>query len=970
MIRTERVDPLDLSPIPTWSEDFSAVRTHLVAAGAEGRPEEEVRALLSRNPGLVDECLGRVRIVGVNRACLELHRASSAGQLLEGLGNLLCEASREAVVAQLVAVACGQTMLDLDTTVRTLEGEERDVHLSWRVAPGAEVNLSQVIVCTEDITGRKRAEAALVARVRELTALTTIGRALSAGLCVEEVADRAVRALVETGHADAAFFFRVEGAGLRYLAGAPEAATTEHRGAAIRRGECVCGEAFADGKARFVADLADSTCCTRAECGAAGFRSFAALPIVVADRVEAVIGLAHRDKVDLSPQRSFFEALTGTISLSLQGALLIEQLRQDREVLERQVAARNRVEQQLREEAVLTDSIIRSLPAVFYLFDKDGQFLRWNAAFEEVTGRSAEELAKTHPLDLFTGPDRERVAARIAEVLAKGESSVEASLVAKDGLQRPHLLTGRRAVLRGVECVLGVGIDLSALAAAERSLRDLSLAIEASGDVVFVTDPRGVIESANALFTEIYGIPREEVVGRSTPRVLRSGRQDDTVYESFWATIRGGKRFRGEFVNRARDGREVIVDETVSPFFDERGEVRGYLAIQRDVTERRRLETDRARLSEQLRESQKLEALGRLAGGVAHDFNNLLTVIHCYAGMVGASLEEADPRRADLDDIVTASNRGTHLTAQLLAFSRRQVLEPRVVSLNAVVYALEGMVRRLVGERIQVSLDLRATPDSVLADESQLGQVLLNLAANARDAMRGGGRFEIATSNVVLAAPVVRLSVRDDGEGMDEETLAHVFEPFFTTKPRGSGTGLGLATVYGIVTQSGGSIGATSAKGRGTTFEIDLPQVGGAPDVRPAPPVVEAEGGGETILLVEDEDAVRMVTERLLRRAGYHVLSAADGAQALALVEHGGARPELVLTDVVMPRLDGLELSRRLASTHPDLPVVFMSGYADDVSGLEAAAAGADRFIGKPFTDVDLTRLLRRVLGARGARRP
>ena len=387
-----------------------------------------------------------------------------------------------------------------------------------------------------------------------------------------------------------------------------------------------------------------------------------------------------------------------------------------------------------------------------------------------------------------------------------------------------------------------------------------------------------------------------------------------------------------------------------------------------DITEQRRTE-------EQLAASQRLDAIGRLAGGVAHDFNNLVSVILTYAGFAMEQLHESDPIRADIEEINLAADRAAQLTRQLLAFSRRQVLDPRPLRLDDVVHGLEKLLRRLLGEDIEIAS--RSSPDlgSVMADPGQLEQVLMNLAVNARDAMPQGGKLTIETRNVELdgeytdehfgveSGRYVMLAVSDSGHGMDAETRARVFEPFFTTKQLGKGTGLGLSTVHGIVNQSGGHVWCYSEPWRGTTFKIYLPRVDAvAEESKGAISSNVTATGSETILVVEDEDAVRRAAERILRNAGYHVLGAANAAEALLLCERFGEHIDLLLTDVVMPQMSGRELADRLREQRPSLAVLYTSGYTDDAIVRHGVLEAGTNFIGKPFAAAALAQKVRDVI--------
>ncbi|HXF96087.1 MAG TPA: ATP-binding protein [Gemmatimonadales bacterium] len=385
--------------------------------------------------------------------------------------------------------------------------------------------------------------------------------------------------------------------------------------------------------------------------------------------------------------------------------------------------------------------------------------------------------------------------------------------------------------------------------------------------------------------------------------------------------------------------------------------------------------TELTQLEERLALSQKLEAVGRLAGGVAHDFNNLLTAILSYAELALDGLPATDPRRGDIGEIKRAAERASALTRQLLAFSRRQILRPKVLDLNTLVANLDQMLRRLIGEDIEVVTQLQPRLGRVEADPGQLEQVIVNLAVNARDAMPCGGRLLIETADVDLdetslhdngrmePGRYVMLAVSDTGTGMDEETKAHVFEPFFTTKPEGKGTGLGLATAYGIVKQSGGYIWVYSELGHGTTFKIYLPRVPTAADVvtAPAGPGPDLRGR-ETLLLVEDEEAVRRVARTALEQYGYTVLEAANGGEALRQVERWSGPVHLVVTDVIMPEMGGRDLIQRLTATRPGTRVLFVSGYTDDAIVRHGVLRAGVPFLEKPFTPRALLGAVRRVL--------
>jgi hypothetical protein len=400
------------------------------------------------------------------------------------------------------------------------------------------------------------------------------------------------------------------------------------------------------------------------------------------------------------------------------------------------------------------------------------------------------------------------------------------------------------------------------------------------------------------------------------------------------------------------------------------------LGIARDITERKRAEKERASLQEQLQQAQKLESIGRLAGGVAHDFNNLLTVINGYGDLVLSQLQEEDPLREHVDEIRKAGERAAELTRQLLVFSRKQIVEPKPLDLNAVVTESEKMLRRLLREDIELVAELDPSLGMVMADPGQLHQVLMNLVVNAREAMHRGGRLTIETANTevdevcaaghpeILPGPFVLLTVSDTGAGIGKEIQKRIFDPFFTTKPDGEGTGLGLSTVYGIVRQCGGAISVFSEPGQGTTFKVYLPRIEATvASAEVAPPSADELRGSGTVLVVDDQEAVRRLAVQVLKHYGYRTLEATEGGEALLLAERYSGPIDLMLTDVLMPLMTGKELAERLKPLRPHMRVLYMSGYtADHISRRGLLDPGA-LYIAKPFAPDALAVKVREALG-------
>jgi PAS domain S-box-containing protein len=499
--------------------------------------------------------------------------------------------------------------------------------------------------------------------------------------------------------------------------------------------------------------------------------------------------------------------------------------------------------------------------------------------------------------------------------------------------------------------------------AEEERLR-LSLAVEQAVDGSIITDTRGIIQYVNPAFTGICGFSREEAIGDNT-FFLWSGGHDRRAFVELWRGVAEGKDWSGRMSNRRKDGSAYEVEVTVSQVRSASGDVVNYVAVCHDVTNERALES-------QLRQAQKMEAVGKLAGGIAHDFNNLLSVITGYTSLYLEDQPKDAPGLDVLEEVRRAGDRAASLTRQLLAFSRRQVLKPQILNLNAVIEDLQRMLRRLIGEDITLETDFDPALGSVEVDPGQVEQVVMNLAVNARDAMPGGGKLTIETRNVVLESrgldqecevapgPYALLAVSDTGHGMDDETLSRVFEPFFTTKETGKGTGLGLSTVYGIVKQSDGHITAYSEMGCGTSFKVYFPRLAASVKSSEVPEVEDPEAmkGTETILLVEDETGVRNMARDLLLRRGYRVLLAENGREALEVSKSFPERIDLVLTDVIMPEMSGHHLVPKLLESRPETKVIYMSGYTDAAIARHGILDSGSEFIEKPF---QLDELLRRI---------
>jgi len=638
------------------------------------------------------------------------------------------------------------------------------------------------------------------------------------------------------------------------------------------------------------------------------------------------------------------------------------------------ITAQKRAEEELRGSEARYQTLAEVSPVGIFRADAQGQCIYANGRALRMAGlTSTERLQETWNSALHPD-DRARILGGWSAAVAAG-----VPYYSEHRFLRPDAsvvwVVCQAVAERDSEGVIsgfvGTLVDITERKRAENLLRQSEhrnrLLVETARDIIYTLAPDGTFTSISPAFETITGWPVANWLGKSFDSLVHT---DDQALAAnmFNRCLRGESLPIYEARLRKQDSDYAVGEFTVTPLV-ETGRVIGVLGIGRDITERKRLE-------DQFRQSQKMEAIGQLAGGVAHDFNNLLTVIAGNAELLleGAALDSPHAREC-IQDIKQAGLKAASLTRQLLAFSRKQLLAPELLNLNDLIANLEKMLRRLIGEDIVLVTDLASDLWRVKADPGQIEQVLLNLAVNSRDAMPQGGRLTITTANAVLDQDLLRingqsrsgdavlLSVHDTGCGMDEVTRARIFEPFFTTKEVGKGTGLGLATVYGIVSQSNGHIEVSSEVGHGTTFHIYLPrhQESAIPAGGTAPGPLEPRGT-ETVLLVEDEDMVRNLLRDVLMQAGYSVLEARHGVEAVRVCEQYGAPIHLVITDVVMPEMGGTELVRRLTHLRPQIKFLYISGYTDDALIRQGVRREEVSFLHKPFTRLVLTQKVRDIL--------
>src|SRR5262245_37606539 len=659
-----------------------------------------------------------------------------------------------------------------------------------------------------------------------------------------------------------------------------------------------------------------------------------------------------------------------------------EELRRARDQLELRVQERTAQLLKANEELRMAATVMHDSNDAITVQDFDGRILGWNRGAERMYGYTKEEALA---LSVFRIVPNQLLQehARLRDRLANGEAveSFETQRVAKGGRIVDVWLTAT-ALLDDSGKPIAVATterDITERKRAEQALRDSEeryrSLVETAGSAIICLSPDHKILEWNREAERISGCSRTEVPGKDYFELFLPEENWKGVAADIKKVLEGEKTRGYENSVRARDGKEWTLLWNVSRLPGVAGEPVGVIAVGQDITERKQIDEQRRKLEEQLSQSQKMEALGRLAGGIVHDVNNLLTGVMAFSEILLEQLPENDPLREGAEEARKTCERSALLTRQLLAVSRRQSLEPTILDLNAVITDMTRMLRHLIGEHIDLVTELEPKLGRVKADPGKIEQVILNLAVNARDAMPEGGRLTIKTVNVIVdenfalqhaqvhRGSNVMLAVADTGIGMDAETLSRIFEPFFTTKEWGRGTGLGLSIVYGIVKQSGGNIGVYSTPGHGTTFKIYLPMVEHeTAGTGPEPSVTWDARGSEIILVVEDDSVVRMVVGTTLRSHGYTVLEASNGAEALPVCERHSGPIHLLVTDVVMPQMSGPEFVTRLAPVHPETKVLYMSAHILDTLVYRRVIEQGTPFLEKPFTRIALMRKVREIL--------
>ncbi len=943
------------SPISLWEEDFSAVKRKLGDLAAAG--VIDLQAYFKAHPKLMRDCIRLIKVIDVNQATVSLFRADTKAKLLDDLNVIFPAGALSTFAAEFAALFAGATHFQGEQIHQTLSGRLLHTIIRLSIAPGYEETWGKVFVSVLDVTETRQVERALArseARYRQLA----------------ETAQDVILTHDMTGR-----ITYVNNAGIVFSGYSREQILKMN-----------------------VQDLISET--HQQNIAARGRQQKKGNTCVYLYEVEMKHASGHLIPMEVSSSPLLQDGeITGVLAMGRditrrkQREAEIQRRNQELTLLNRVIAASAfNLEPEVMLETVCREvALALEVPHVAaILLDEQKTIATIAAEFAVATqttllGQTVEVrrsrlaqylLVQKAPLVIDDIQQERRIDPPLRALFKQVNLAsllllpmvIEDMLVgalALGTVEAHHFLPEEISLSWSVaDQVAGV----LARTRLNQTQQRLLTAIEQLNESVIITDIEDNIIYVNRAFEEVTGYSRAETLGRK-PDILYSGYHDVAFLQEIWETINAGQVWHGRIVNKKKNGGLFTEDAVVTPLTDKKGQIVNFITVKRDVTQE--LEQEK-----QYRQAQKMEAIGRLTGGIAHDFNNILTAVNGFAELLQRRLEKDDPRRNLVDSILKSGQRAADLTKQLLVFSRKDASEARAISLNAIIVDMHKILTHVIGETIEVETHLADNLDKVKIDPTQVEQVVMNLAVNARDAMPDGGRLVISTGNVYLdeenaarfvdlsAGEYVLLTVADTGVGMSDEVQAHLFEPFFTTKERGKGTGLGLATSYGIITQNGGHISVESRVGAGATFYIYLP----ATDVEDRL-VVKVNGdetampvGTETILLAEDEEPLRRMIGEVLRQQGFTVLEASNGQQGLQVACAHKGRIDLLLTDVIMPVMNGKLLARQLLAERANMKVLYMSGYTDDVLGEQEMLLPSVAFLKKPFRLPVLLQKIRNIL--------
>ena len=940
--------------------------------------EKKFRDLYDNAPLGYHEYDKEGRITNVNRTDIDMLGYTAEEMIGQPIWKL--NAGEEIVREQVLAKLAGTLPpgRNLERTYRRKDGTTFPVLIEDRLILDEKRQIKGIRCTIQDITGIKQAEESLqrseerAKRIaQENVVMAEIGRIISSTLNIDDVYERFAERVgnlipfdrIAIGHINS----RDHTTTISYATGLnvtdrmkgnviPLAGTLSGEVVRTRTGMLIQTEDLRKVKDRFPGLLlAFQT----------GLRSLMAIPLISKDEV---IGVLHFESTKPNAYGKKDLRLAERIGNQIAGAIVNAQLFMERV----------RTEKALRESEERYRTLAESAQDTIFIIDREGRFQYMNHFGAIQRGNSTDKIIGKRLSQVFSAEVAEKQMLALQTVFESGKPFLHEIKIESDLWEDVRLIP-ILAQSGEVESVMGIARDITEHKRADEALRKSEEKFQKLFDEAPVgymeLDAEGCITQVNRTELTLLGYTADEMLGRPLWKFIV---EEESAREKIKAKLSGsipcGKTFERTYKRKDGTTLPVVIEDAL--IRDAEGKTTGIHTTIRDVTELKRAEKEMADLQEQLRQSQKIEAIGQLAGGIAHDFNNLLTVIKGYTQLSLLDLKENNSLWENIQEIQKATQRAIDLTRQLLAFSRRQILNPKVLDLNSLLRNTEKMLRRIIGEDIELVTLLSEDLGRVKIDPGQIEQVIFNLAVNARDAMPSGGKFTIETANVesdedyahahidVIPGHYVRLSVSDTGVGMSQEVQEKAFDPFFTTKDKGKGTGLGLSTVHGIVTQSGGKIWVYSQPGHGTTFKIYLPMVEGELDTLNGKNEADSSpGGSETVLLVEDEPSVRDLANRLLKQQGYRVLEAANGEEALRLVqENTGEKIHLLLTDVVLPQMGGKELADQLRIFRPDIKVLYTSGYTDYAIVHHGVLDSGTHFLQKPFSLKTLSQKVREVL--------
>ena len=953
------------SPVSIWEEDFSAVKTLFDNLKKQG--VTDIEAYFDQHPEMIRHCAESAKIVGVNRAALALHGAATEEELLAGLVNTFTPESFDTFRRELICLWNGETDAATDAVVKTLSGELRDVTIYFSVSPGYEKTLSKVFVSIIDITERKRAEEALNRANRQLRAISTCNKVLMQASDELTLLNEICRIVCEEAGYRMAWVGYPQNDEMKTIrpmawAGAEEdyLASVEFTWAVTEHGRDLAGQAISGGSSacmqNFAVDLHAAP--WRESAMQRGYCSGIALPLK--DESGTPFGAL-----------SIYSAQPGTFTLEEKTLLdeLAENLAFGITTL-RMRAEHIKAEMRILDSEQLFRALVENSPDFIARYDRECCRIYANPAIQKLFGGQVENVLDKTPADqspLYA--PQEYIDHLRQAVETATESTAEILYRTIQGeIHWGHIRFVPEFGPDGhVVSVLAIGRDVHEIKENEQRFRMLA---ENFPDFVARFDRTGHYTYVNPAVEKAFGLPAEAIIGKSLQELPqgRKKEQNDELLNLIHLAFDKGVANESEVYWDTEIG-ERIYEIRHAPEKDAAGSVVSVLSIARDISERKRLE-------DQLRQSQKMEAVGQLAGGVAHDFNNMLGVIIGYAELI-ASRENMDKTLLEhIEQILKAARQSGKITRQLLAFARKQTIAPITLDLNETVAGMLKLLKRLIGEDVDLTWLPGESLWPVKMDPSQIDQILANLCVNARDAIAGVGKITIETHKVEFdeaycadhkgfhPGEFVMLAVSDNGSGMDRATLNKIFEPFFTTKELGRGTGLGLSTVYGIVKQNAGFINVYSELGHGSSFKVYLPRRhsvadGSTPMAIPDPQVLR---GNETILVVEDDVSYLEISKLILEQFGYRVLTASTPSEALLAAKAHPGTIQLLLTDLIMPEMNGRELANQMTSLYPDIMCLFMSGYTGNVIAHHGILDEGIHFLQKPFAKQALAEKVRKIL--------